>query len=251
MKKIGTLLITLLLFSLHIQAQSLIISEGELDDTNPTTDPIMVSGSHDNYELVAHATLKNATEQDYTIKWERTVVELSGSDSEGNDWQSLICDPVQCWDPPVSTNTFDLPAGAIARMDAHFQSSPLTPDLGSGHGMVEVHVWAVEDSANVNTTIVYEAQTWTVGIEEEQKKELRVYPNPFVNELNIDLNPTDKIVHVEVFNLIGKQMSNCYMSESENGFIIDTADYEEGLYFICFYNDQQEMVISRVVSKMY
>ncbi len=251
MKKIGTLLITLLLFSFHIQAQSLVIYDSELSEEYPTTDPISVSGSVDSYELVAHATLKNNTDQDLTLKWERTVVDLNGSDSEGNPWQSLICDPVQCWDPPVSTNTYALPSGSIARMDAHFQSSPLTPDLGSGFGLVEIHVWAVEDSANINTTIIYEAQTWTVGIEKNPEQELRVYPNPFVNELNIDLNPADEITSVEVYNLIGKQMSNCYMAESENGFIIDTTDYEEGLYFVCFYNEQQEMVTSKIVSKMY
>ncbi len=258
MTKLYTLLFLLLLSTGAAFGQALVISPGSYPVLPPDTseESITKDGPGTDYEIVVYGNVLNNTDQTYTIKWQRIGNELNGTDSEGNGWRSLVCDTVTCWSSSRDSSSFQLAGGEHSRLDVHFQSSPVTPDLGNGDGIVTLHVWAVEDSANVNATMAYEVSTWATGIEEAEMEMLsdenmvEIYPIPFQYELNIDMHPKAEIQNIEVYNLIGKKMSDCYITESLDSFIIDTSDFEEGMYFICFYNRSNELLMTRLVSKV-
>lgn len=69
---------------------------------------------------------------------------------------------------------------------------------------------------------------------ETNAPELKLYPNPVINDLFIDYNlPTCEsgtIIHI--FNIIGEEIDRLGISDKSGKLRINTSDYEPGLYII-------------------
>lgn len=79
----------------------------------------------------------------------------------------------------------------------------------------------------------------TVGVEENNvKKELKIYPNPTRNLLNI--NTRDNFIDVvEVFNITGQKIFKEELRGSDNTIQLDINALDEGLYFLKAYSNQK------------
>jgi len=162
--------IILLCCILQLQAQTDVFS------ITPDS-PVTISGSSDEFEIVAKSIITNHTDEALEFTWVRVVNDLANP-----SWVTLVCDNITCWGPTRNNNTFGLAPNSEGNLDVHFQT-----DYEPGSGAVDLYVYAVNDSANVNMTVTYEADAWTVGVEEEvPTKELKIYPNPVRSFINID-----------------------------------------------------------------
>ena len=74
----------------------------------------------------------------------------------------------------------------------------------------------------------------------EEANSVKVYPNPFISSLNLELDWINiETTTVRIFNIIGKQI---YSETIEAGVIkinIDTNSFEKGIYFVEIINGNQ------------
>lgn len=70
----------------------------------------------------------------------------------------------------------------------------------------------------------------TTGIKEKNEEtELKIYPNPAKNELNIELNNHNKISEYKIFNSTGQLMTTDKFTEKT---LVNIQNYAQGMYFI-------------------
>lgn len=192
------------------------------------------------FEIVAHSFIKNNSDEAIEVKWERTKNEIPVG------WNSLVCDPNNCWAPHIFKNPDPLviPANGEMLLDVHFQPFEI-----EGTGLVEICVWAVADSANVNIKMTYSADAFTVDIEDNAIKQIKMYPNPVQDNLTIDLggNVAD-VRYIEVYSLIGRKMAH-YPIPSSNANRINLVGLPEGMYFVKLLNSSFEQLGTRTFIK--
>ncbi|MBK8473111.1 MAG: T9SS type A sorting domain-containing protein [Sphingobacteriales bacterium] len=206
----------------------------------PANMPITIQGYYDENEIVAHATVLNNTGSTVSLKWQRTVNNLS------QDWSALICDAETCWGPNTHTNTVVLPAGQTSLMDCHFR-----PNDAPGVGNVTVKAWVVGDSAATVQTIEYECSALILGISEPYPRgTISVYPNPANNYTNITFSAYDQVRSIEIHNIIGNRVASYTIPASTETYYVNTEELQEGLYFVSLYNEQRKRVSTKAFSKV-
>jgi hypothetical protein len=70
--------------------------------------------------------------------------------------------------------------------------------------------------------------SWPAGISDHSLSPLKVYPNPAVNELTVEL--TSENTEVSIFNSLGQVMDQVLVSATEYKF--DISSYAKGIYFV-------------------
>lgn len=175
------------------------------------------------FEIVAHSFIQNNTNEDIEVNWKRTKNDLP----EG--WNSLICDPVNCWAPFIDSNPEPLviPANGAMLLDPHFQ-----PNEIEGTGIVEICVWSIADSANVNVKMTYSVDAFTVDIEDNSLAQIKVYPNPVRDNLTIDVGTETNIRYVEIYSLVGRKMAHYSIPNRIDKYQINVSALPEGMYFV-------------------
>jgi hypothetical protein len=94
--------------------------------------------------------------------------------------------------------------------------------------------------ANTGTTdVVVDA---CLSIDEQENIGLSIFPNPTTNELNIELNGD---FNYEIVDARGRNIANGSGSES---VILNTTNYETGVYFVTISNDNNT-VVTRIVKQ--
>ncbi len=68
------------------------------------------------------------------------------------------------------------------------------------------------------------------GIDDNTESNLKVYPNPFNNQLNIEINAEEKTI-VNIFNSLNQQIEK-FEFDNKKSIIIDASSYPKGIYFI-------------------
>ncbi|MGB1243416.1 MAG: T9SS type A sorting domain-containing protein, partial [Chitinophagales bacterium] len=171
-------------------------------------------------------------------------VRLENDIPEG--WNSQVCDPISCWAPFVDENPqpLEIQAGGSMLLDLHFQPSNI-----EGSGKSVIHVWAVADSSNINITMTYTADAFTVGIEDDPISQIKVYPNPVRDNLTIDVGNDTKVRYVEVYNLIGRKMAHYSIPQNQGKHRINASALPEGLYFVKMLNKNYEQLATRSFAK--
>jgi hypothetical protein len=97
---------------------------------------------------------------------------------------------------------------------------------GDSSGNVTVIASAVDDSGIEGTLEVF--VSWPEGISPTRVNELKVYPNPAINELTVELGMEHSLV--SIFNSVGQKMDEVLVSGTEYRF--DISGYPSGLYFV-------------------
>jgi hypothetical protein len=97
---------------------------------------------------------------------------------------------------------------------------------GVAVGPVMVKAMAMDDSG------MYGEMEITVsgpeGIEDKFVSTLKVYPNPAVNELNVELTTDNSLV--TIYNSVGAKMTEVRVSGTHHSF--DISEYASGIYFV-------------------
>lgn len=212
----------------------------EAENATATEVSVTVSGEVDEFEYVVEGLLHNNTEQDLNITWVRVENNIP------ENWNSLICDSETCWPPNISTNTILVRRGDKMNLDVHFQ-----PNGIAGSGSVLLCFYAQEDSSNINLCTTFEGDFFAVGINDPvEQAEFNIYPNPTYNRLNIDFAAKSSVDYFEIYNVIGKKVTNYSVVEGYQTYEVDVSELSEGMYFISLYNKKQELIVSKVFSKI-
>ena len=75
------------------------------------------------------------------------------------------------------------------------------------------------------------------GIENQQMNLIKVFPNPFSDQLIIE-NPTEKEVSCKIYNLVGMMI---YQDQMKENGVLDTKKLSKGIYFISISDGKSEI----------
>jgi len=75
-----------------------------------------------------------------------------------------------------------------------------------------------------------------------QVNKLKVYPNPFTNEVKVETN--NQIKQIEIYNLVGQKIAN-----SSNTSIIKTNHLKSGVYLIKVIDDKGNLFTEKIIKK--
>jgi hypothetical protein len=185
----------------------------------------------DQADVAAYATFTNEAESEKTFTWTLQEVEVT----EG--WETALCDVNLCYLPTVSSETFTLGAGESGAMDVH-----VYPNNIEGSAIIEVLIVEDADTSNEITGLYLFNQTSSVP--ERLSENIKVYPNPAVNEIRID--EPQKVQRIEIFDIQGKTVKN--VQTNGNG-IVDVSTIPSGNYILRLYDRENEQVSSNLMMK--
>ncbi len=101
---------------------------------------------------------------------------------------------------------------------------------------------AVSDTEPINYTINITNAAPT-NIENTEKIEIAVYPNPANDYINI-ISPNTSLTNATVTDISGKEVLNKNLSK---GHKIDTKELNNGIYFLTIYNDNQIIKTEKII----
>ena len=83
-----------------------------------------------------------------------------------------------------------------------------------------------------------------IGVEENENpsENIRIYPNPASNVLNINIPEETEIVSTSIFDLTGRKIFQCAFTKE-----ISVADLRDGLYFISLTTAQGQVITQKIV----
>lgn len=187
--------------------------------------------SFDEVDVVANSTITNDSDGPIDVSWYRTIHVLP----EG--WETAVCDIVQCYFPWVDSQAFQLEGGAAGNIDVH-----IYPDGTPGEAIVEVKM---VDAANpTDTTDVFFLFNTTLSVQEQYRQNIRVYPNPTVDQLRIEAG--HEIHTAEIFGTDGRLLKRVMLNGSE---LIDIAELPRAAYVVRLLDREGELRSSSVVVK--
>ena len=169
--------------------------------------------------LAAPATPTGNTNQTLTggIASDVTIEDIVVTGSNGN-WYATLANAL--------ANTNPLPVGTI---------------LVSGTTYFTI---GVSTNGCISSTALAVTVSITLSSESFEIENLTFYPNPVENQLNI--NASDMITKIEVYNLIGQQIKS--ISNNSNIIQIDLSELSSSTYIIKVYSEQKNQTI-KVIKK--
>ena len=184
------------------------------------------------FEGVAYATITNETDQDLNLTWSRSVIEIT----EG--WTSAVCDVIQCYIPSVSSQPFDLAAGASGAMDVH-----VYPNGFEGAAIIKVVINQTDDPF-INTSATYYFNH-AVGIAEKFSEAIKIYPNPTQDYISID-NTENLAVKADIYSVTGKLVLSSSLTGSER---INVQELPAGNYILKLLDGNSQIVSTNLLVK--
>ena len=171
----------------------------------------------------------NQTQDTISFYWKR-----KGSQQPGK-WQNPgVCDKNQCYNNKDSA-TFSLAPQKAGQLKINFYAYDTGFKSVEGKGNLTVEVGVIDEAyPNAKPQATYfEAKTKNFTsaqhAPEKTPKEVRTYPNPVQNKLNIDFGKQGTY-HLQVFNVLGKPVIQKVLQGREGK--INTRDLEKGVYVL-------------------
>ncbi|GAA4901416.1 hypothetical protein GCM10023311_28900 [Flaviramulus aquimarinus] len=111
----------------------------------------------------------------------------------------------------------------------------------------KMDAYAVYNAVLTETQVQNSACSNTLAVNDENQDFGLLYPNPFVNHLNVNFNEVNKNIKVEIFSVLGKSIySNKY---SERKFInLPVQNLSKGIYIIKIKTDTKD-IIKKILKK--
>lgn len=127
-----------------------------------------------------------------------------------------------------------------------FSGNELPPPQIATSGMMTI-VFSTNSSNTENGWQAY-FSTGTVGVDHtDGLSQVKLFPVPANNLLNIDCSNSSKITHIKIYNIMGKEVLS--MSDSLNGIKnIDTSSLLDGVYLIDLSNAINKLTRKIVIS---
>ncbi|MCB0514965.1 MAG: T9SS type A sorting domain-containing protein [Chitinophagales bacterium] len=185
-------------------------------------DPYLLGGS---IGFSQEVELKNDIVGKTTVVWERTLVDVP----EG--WEVQVCDPITCWLSSISTNSFLLDSGDKAKLKIGVIIPDDAEQWGTAHVSLKAYSFA---NPTIFDTIDFEvSSTVATGINDfGNNKDLRIFPNPVVNNLNIELINYPQVGSFEVYTLLGKKVATFFPDNNQKVIQYAAYDLPQGMYLL-------------------
>jgi hypothetical protein len=201
MKKILT--IFLLALAQFANAQN-----GSAFEVHPN--PIDTMTTPDTFDSVAKGKISNVSGDTVRLRWQRTEIFLSPGIT------SAVCDPVTCWDTPVSAKSFELGIDSFGQMTVHFYNEFFDPPPGqAGSGIVKLKITNLDNPADT-LTVLYSFSTIT-GTNELPAATVRLFPNPTTDRVTLE-NAAD-VALMRLYTMDGREVAR-FEANAENSYSI-------------------------------
>ncbi|MEO1517954.1 MAG: T9SS type A sorting domain-containing protein [Bacteroidota bacterium] len=196
-------------------------------------------------DVPGYAIFKNEENRERTFTWIKREISMP------QDWAVAICDPVLCYDPSTFTQSFTLQPNEADTVIVHVYPTQRT----AGEVVVELLLYEEGQTDTVsgmfNFCIALDAAECSLtNVNELSEGQISIYPNPFVNDTQIELElPQATDVHLKLYNIIGRQMvdQSYGLLDGRQKLTIEGANLPKGAYLMQLYLDEQ--VITRKVIK--
>lgn len=185
------------------------------------------------FETVAHAWLKNTSEETKTFRWIRQV------ESATEGWASAICDFNACYNTTVDSSITDveLGPGDSTNLDVHIRPMGI-----EGQAHIKLKVFEVGNEENIIEGNYFFNQT--LSLDRASDVALKIFPNPAVDYFQ--LSHYDQVSHVIIYTMAGRKIRSfpAYQNEKFN-----ISDLHRGLYVVRLVNRQQNVIQALRLSK--
>ncbi len=157
-------------------------------------------------------------------------------------WSVLVCDNVNCYANAVPDGTMDPIATGVTELIFKITLNPMdTPGAGS----ISYAVWDQNDMNSIDTVTFNFTVEQAVSIAEEQlAAQVKLFPQPSEDVLNIALPESFGRGDVQVFDLNGSIVAR--QDVSGTSAAIDVAELASGMYILRLSNDKA--VINKRIS---
>lgn len=180
-----SLTLLLLLFFGTTQAQS---------SFNVSATSVWTIASQSEPDVEGHIVISNPTNATQSIKWERTVINIT------NGCQSQVCDLNLCYIPSVSTKTFDIATGASGNIIMHFLNPDELPDPSA---LVHLKLSNLNNPADsVVISYLFTPETSGTG-DKLPAASVKLFPNPATDYFRLE-NAAD-VQNIRLFGLDGRE----------------------------------------------
>ncbi len=225
MKLKSTLLLAILVtFASSFRANAQSIS---FTDAGTSTN---VSGYNSDYDVAILDTLMSTYSGTKQVTW--SIVKVSGP----SQWSFTNCDPASCYSAQspynyLSNSTTNTPWAITPNASGVFTFHVVLHSI-AGNGTYKLTAWVDGDSVNtavsrmLNITV-----TQAIGINKVATPEVKLYPIPANDVLNVDLNNFNNAKRIEIYNLIGSKMGS-YPVDGDSNNNIPVNNLNSGMYFV-------------------
>lgn len=214
MKKIFTLLFIVSSFYLEAQTVSFTTNDSlHLEDIATTSG---ASFEHKTY-------VQNDVISSVEVLWEIDSAYYPSA------WESSMCDNEICVDIAVQdNNVFTLASsGETGELKMGY-----LPNSTSGDAYVRVRVKA-DGTTDAYIYMIYTASITvdiSSGISTIDASSMRIFPNPVMNNINVNFDDNLDVTSASIYNVIGKKVKTVSLTSNQNS--INTSNLENGMYII-------------------
>lgn len=201
-----------------------------------SSDTVKVNGTDADLQLICKSKIVNTSNQAIELGIVRTQNVIS------TGWETTICLDF-CYDASTDSITTNIDAGDTTIVSLYFWNYNTI-----GTGMAELIFYDVIDPSVTKNTI-YLGDAFTTNIEETQKIELKFYPNPVQEVLNIQLPKFVQTGKIEIYNVIGKKLKSYDISKFGNRFQVPVEVFPKGTYILRYYDDEGKTFITKKFQK--
>ncbi len=184
------------------------------------------------FDVIANSRVTNTSQNTQGIIWTREEISMPA------EWASAICDTTTCYLPHVSTQSFQLPAGASGKLDVH-----VYPYNVEGSAVIAVHLALATDPEEIIVTSTYLFNT-SLGVAEKLTEKAKVFPNPATDQFWIEseFGAQQAVLH----DMNGRVVLQQTMHGKQ---AINVSSLARGHYILRLYDASGAVVSTNAVSK--
>ena len=186
-------------------------------------------------DVPAHSTLKNISDTERTIVWEKNVIEKT------EEWGIAICDKNNCYFPSVDSKSVILASGNESNIDVHAY-----PNGVDGYAVVEVKMYDSADTTAQITGYYYFNYNPNSNEEVITGKKITLFPNPTRSSFSLK-EQNEATSQVVVINLLGQELKR-FDAIRESSFDISTLP--KGNYLIQVLDKEGRTQTTKLLQKM-
>lgn len=184
-------LFTLFLLSLGLYSAAFAQSTFEVSATSVWT--ILPGGDDD---VDGHIVIHNPTNAVQTIKWERTIMNITPG------CETQVCDLNLCYLAHISSKTFDIDPDSSGNIFVHFRNLDLIPDAS---GLVHLKMYNTSNPAD-SVVIAYLFTPETSDTENPlPAATVQMFPNPATDYFL--LNNAEAVQRIRLFSLDSREVA--------------------------------------------
>jgi len=228
------------LFSItNVKAQSIHFT----DASNATN----VSGYNSEYDVAILDTLMNMYPATKQVTW--SIVKVSGP----AQWSFTNCDPASCYSAQspynyLSNNNTTTPWALASGASGVFTFHVVLHSI-AGNGTYKLTAWVDGDSVNTAVSRMLNISvTQATGISKVSNPEVKIYPIPANDVVNIDLSNLNSAKRLEIYNLIGAKMGS-YAIDGDGTNTIPVNNLNTGMYFVKVMDGRNTILTTKTFQK--